>query len=260
MLERLRHHWPEYLMEAAGLGFFMISAGLFTTLLEYPTSPIRVAIADPLLRRILMGVTMGLTAIAIIYSPWGKQSGAHINPAVTLTFLRLGKIRLGDAVFYMLAQFAGGLAGVVLIAAIIGKPISDSHVNYVVTIPGSAGVGAAFFAELVMSYGLMLAILFATNRRQLASYTGILAGSLVGLYIIVEAPYSGMSINPARSFGSAFPANIWTGFWIYMTAPPLGMLLAAESYLRIRGAKSVICAKLHHENEKRCIFRCGYKK
>lgn len=79
-------------MEAWGLGLFMISAGLFGTLLWYPGSPLAELIPDGPMRRALMGVLMGLTAIGIIYSPWGQQSGAHINPAVTLTFWRLGKV------------------------------------------------------------------------------------------------------------------------------------------------------------------------
>ncbi len=89
-MNTLSRHWPEYLMEAASLGIFMISAGLVTVILEHPASPIWQVIPDPLFRRFVIGVAMGLTAIAIIYSPWGKQSGAHINPAVTLTFFRLG--------------------------------------------------------------------------------------------------------------------------------------------------------------------------
>ena len=91
-------HWPEYLLEAAGLGLFMISACLVTVLLEYPSSPVRQALPDPWVRRLLIGIAMGLTAISLIYSPLGKRSGAHLNPAVTLTFLRLGKIEPWDAV------------------------------------------------------------------------------------------------------------------------------------------------------------------
>src|SRR5687767_12327179 len=83
-VDALRRHWPEYLMEAAGLGLFMISAGLFGTLLFFPGSPLAESLPDPMARRALMGLIMGLTAIAIIYSPWGQQSGAHLNPAVTL--------------------------------------------------------------------------------------------------------------------------------------------------------------------------------
>src|SRR5438876_10499503 len=107
-------------METAGLGLCMISAALFATLLAHPASPVYQAIPDPLVRRGLIGIAMGLTAIGIIYSPWGQQSGAHLNPAVTLTFLRLRKIEPADAVGYVLAQFAGGIAGVLLAAAFIG--------------------------------------------------------------------------------------------------------------------------------------------
>lgn len=258
MREALTQHWPEYLMEAAGLGIFMISASVFVAILEYPASPIRQAIADPFLRRLLIGIAMGLTAIGIIYSPWGKQSGAHLNPAVTLTFFRLGKIEPWDASFYVLAQCVGGLAGVLLVAALLGSTIADPSVNYAVTVPGSKGPNAAFLAELFISFGLMLVVLVVSNQQSWAPWTGLFAGLLVATYITLEAPLSGMSMNPARSFASALPAWLWRGFWIYVTAPPLGMLLAAEVYLLIKGNSAVICAKLHHHNDKRCIFHCGY--
>ncbi len=259
MLENLTRHWPEYFMEAAGLGIFMVSACVFGTILEYPTSPIRQAIADPFLRRILMGLAMGLTAIAIIYSPWGKQSGAHINPSITLTFLRLGKVEPWDAVFYILAQFAGGLAGVLIALAALGRWLADPSVNYVATVPGPEGTAVAFLSELVISFILISVVLIATNTQNLARFTGLFAGILVATYISIEAPLSGMSMNPARTFGSALPAQVWTALWVYFTAPPLGMLFAAEVYLRLKGAHQVFCAKLHHQNNKRCIFRCGYK-
>ena len=259
MIKAAREHWPEYLMEAAGLGFFMISAGLFATILEHPDSLARQAIADPVIRRVFMGTAMGLTAIAIIYSPWGKQSGAHINPSVTLTFFWLGKMAKWDAVFYILAQFVGGLAGVLLVAGVIGEWLAAPQVNYVVTVPGTGGFGIAFFAELMISFFLMMVILFVTNTKSLARFTGIFAGVLIASYIALEAPLSGMSMNPARTFASALPAWIWSAFWVYLIAPPLGMLLAAEVYLRLSGTRQVICAKLHHYNEKRCIFRCGYQ-
>ena len=260
MSDALRRHWPEYLMEAAGLGLFMVSACLFATLLEHPGSPARQALPAPLLRRFLMGLAMGLTAIGIIYSPWGKQSGAHINPAVTLTFLRLGKVRPWDGLFYVIAQFTGGVAGIVVSAAILWPWIADAHVNYVATVPGAGGTGLAFLAELLISFGLMVTVLIASNGDRLARFTGLFAGILVATYITVEAPLSGMSMNPARTFGSALPGQVWTALWIYFTAPPLGMLLAAEAYRRVKGAHTVLCAKLHHHNDKRCIFRCGYEK
>src|SRR6266436_9020654 len=110
--ESLRLHWPEYLIEASLLGAFMVSACVFGALYEFPHSPVHQAITSGFLRRILMGMSMGMTAIAIIYSPWGKQSGAHINPSVTLAFFRLRKIRGWDAFFYIAAQFTGAALGV----------------------------------------------------------------------------------------------------------------------------------------------------
>jgi aquaporin Z len=245
-------------MEAAGLGLFMVSASSVTTALEYPHSPFHAIVPDPLLRRILIGICMGLTAIGIIYSPWGKQSGAHLNPAVTLTFFRLGRIEGIDAICYVIAQSLGGLIGALLSATALGMAIEHPAVNYVVTVPGEAGVLLAFIAELFISFGLMVTVLFISNHRTLAPFTGLVAGCLVATYISLEAPLSGMSMNPARTFASALPARLWTAFWIYLTAPPLGMLLAAEVYTRMKSLRRVYCAKLNHQNPKRCIFRCNY--
>ena len=136
--------------------------------------------------------------------------------------------------------------------------LSHPSVNYVATLPGAAGVRAAFFGEFLISLVLMTVILYASNTRTLSRYTGLFAGVLVAAYITFEAPISGMSMNPARTLGSAFWAHAWTALWIYFTAPPLGMLLAAELYVRLRGAHRVFCAKLHHHNAQRCIFRCDF--
>ena len=259
MLEALRHHWPEYLMEAAGLGIFMISACVFTAALEHPTSPIRHWIASDLIRRIIIGAGMGLTAIGLIYSPWGKQSGAHLNPSVTITFFRLGKLTRADAFFYVLAQFLGAYAGVLVSAFFLNRWISHPAVNYAVTVPGTKGEGIAFAAEFLISFVLMTAILFLSNSRTFPALAGVVAGILVATYITLEAPLSGMSMNPARTFGSALSAEVWKGWWIYFIAPPIGMLAAAEFYRWLAGANRIVCAKLHHQNSKRCIFRCGYR-
>jgi aquaporin Z len=259
LLNALRHHWPEYVMEGAELGLFMISACVFVVLLEYPTSPIHEALPDPTLRRVLIGVAMGVTAIGIIYSPLGQRSGAHFNPAVTLTFFRLGKVACWDAAFYGAAQFVGGLLGVVLSALILGELVAHPAVRYAATVPGRSGVGVAFLAEVMISCLQMTLVLRLSNTPRLARFTGLVAGAMVATYISLEAPYSGMSMNPARTFASALPAQIWTALWIYFTAPPLGMLVAAELYVRQYGLHHVFCAKLHHHNNQRCIFHCNWE-
>jgi aquaporin Z len=257
-VEPLRGHWPEYMMEGAGLGLFMISAAVVTAAFEYPYSPLHDLVFDPTMRRILIGLAMGLTAIGLIYSPWGKRSGAHLNPAVTLTFFRLGKVKGGDALWYVVAQFVGGTVGLWLAAQILGLAIEHPAVNYVVTVPGTDGAAIAFAAEAAISFGLMFVVLLVSNRPALNRWTGVFAGVLVATYIAVEAPLSGMSMNPARTFASAFPACLWTDYWIYLIAPLSGMLSAAECYVRTNGIHQVLCAKLHHHNSARCIFRCRY--
>ena len=255
-LASIRLHWPEYLMEASLLGAFMVSACVFGALYEFPQSPVHQAITSQLLRRMLMGLSMGLTAIAIIYSPWGKQSGAHINPSVTLTFFRLGKVKVWDAVFYIASQFAGAVLGVLLVGRFLGKELADPAVRYVVTVPGEHGPWIALLAEFVIGFGMMSTVLYFSNHHRLDRYTGLFAGLLVATYITIEAPFSGMSMNPARTLGSGFSAEIWSGLWVYLTAPPLAMLTAAEIYLWRKGRVAVKCCKLHHNNDKRCIF-CG---
>ena len=253
-----RRHWPEYVMEAWGLGLFMISACAFAVLLQHPSSPVPQAIPDATLRQSLMGAAMGLTNIANIYSPWGKRSGAHLNPCVTWTFYRLGKVNAADATFYAVAQFIGGIAGVLLASALLTGFVAHPAVNYVVTTPGPSGAIVAFVAEVIISFLLMSVVLRVSNNARLSRFTGLFAGALVMIYISLEAPLSGMSMNPARTLGSALPANTWTALWIYFTAPLLGMLLAAEVYVRRPGANQVFCAKYHHHNDKRCIFRCNF--
>src|SRR3954468_6003935 len=103
----VRSHWPLYAIEGALLGIFMVSACAVTALVEHPASPIRQAIQSALLRRAIIGLAMGATALLLIYNPLGKRSGAHMNPAMTLSFLRLRRIALIDAVFYIAAQFVG---------------------------------------------------------------------------------------------------------------------------------------------------------
>jgi aquaporin Z len=247
----------EYLAEALGLGLFMVSAGLVATALDSPRSPAHEWIGNADLRRVLAGIAMGLTAIGLIYSPWGKRSGAHLNPAVTLGFLWLGKIRARDAWGYITAQFIGGLVGVLLVAGLLGEAFAAPPVSYAATLPGAAGVVVAFAAELVISFGMLFLVLRIAAHPRHAPRAGLVAGALVTLYICVEAPLSGMSMNPARSFASAAPGALWNHLWIYFLAPPLGMCLAAAAF-RWREDRPAPCAKLVHDPATPCIH-CGHQ-
>jgi len=260
-MRKAAFHWPEYAIEAVNLGLFMVSAAAFASLLRHPSSPLAAAVGSLMpqpLQRAPMGLAMGLTAAAIIYSPLGRRSGAHMNPSVTLTFLRLGKIRPLDAAAYIAAQFVGGAAGILAATLLLRGLPSHPAINYVATVPGAAGLTIAFAGETAISFGMMLMVLSVSNTRQLARFTGAFAGVLIAIYITFEDPLSGMSMNPARTLGPALLSHTARWLWIYFTAPLLGMLLAAELYVRTIGAQRVRCAKLHHPAAGPCIFRCRF--
>jgi len=250
----LRHHWPEYAMELAELGSYLFVACVFATLLQHPASIVQQFISSGVARRALMGLAMGATAIAIVTSPWGKRSGGHFNPAITFTFYRLGKVEIWDTWFYVIAQFLGAIGGVTLAKYVLRGALAHDAVRYAVTVPGMYGSAVAFVAELTISFFLMITVLFATNQKRLAPYTAYFVGILIATYFTFEAPLSGMSTNPARTFGSALHANYWHALWIYFIAPSMGMLAAGELFLRVRGGAAPYCAKLHHANRERCIF------
>ena len=239
----LRSRWREGAIESALLALFMLSASAFTILLEHPASPVLRAVG-PITRHMLLGGAMGLTAISIFYSPWGRRSGAHINPATTLTMLRLGRVAPWDAMLYVPAQFAGAAAGMALASLLFGPLLAAPSVHYVVTRPGMRGAAIAFAAEALISSVLLTCVLWSNASERLKAYTGLFAGTLVATFIAIEAPLSGMSMNPARSFGSAAAAVDWTALWVYLTAPPLGMLAAAQLFLWRRGASATLCAKM----------------
>ena len=241
-------------MEIGEVGCYLLAACVFTALLQHPASIVRQVVSNNLARRALMGLLMGATTIAIVMSPWGKRSGGHFNPAITSTFYRLGKVEFWDAWFYVMAQFVGATIGVAIPRFFLRSALADQAVRYAVTEPGRYGSTAAFAGELTISFILMITVLFATNRTRLAPFTAYLVGALIAMYYTFEAPLSGMSTNPARTFGSAFHANYWHALWIYFIAPCLGMLAASEVFLRARGGAAPFCAKLHHANNQPCIF------
>lgn len=219
-------------MEAFGLSIFMISACFFGALLEAKGSYLHLAIPNGSIRLILMGVLMGLTALVIFYSPWTSPSGAQINPAVTISFLRLGTISKEDAFFYIIFQFIGGTITVYIMQALMGGMLTDPPVNSAVTVPGKGITTAtAGLTEFSIAFCMIIMILFTSASNKLKKYTRIFAGCFVCMYVIIAGPVSGFGMNPARTFASALPAHIWTAFWLYVLAPVAGMLLATEFFI-----------------------------
>lgn len=251
--ESMRTDWRAWAAEAGAIGAFMVAAIGATIALEHPASPIRRSLDDATVRRVLMGAAMGVTAIALIHSPLGARSGAHMNPAVTLGFLRLGRLGWRDAAAYVAAQCIGATAGTWFATRLFGSLVADPAVNFVVTQPGAAGPWAALGGELAIAFVMLSVVLYVSGRADTMAFTGVAAGLVVMACIVVEAPLSGMSMNPARSLGPAIVAGQFPAFWIYLTAPLAGMQLAAHLHAR-RATRG--CARLHHPSHVRCQF-CG---
>ena len=216
----MRAHWREYASEAAGLGLFMLSACVFGTALGHPASPVVRALPDPFARRMLMGLAMGLTAITLIYSPWGRLSGAHLNPATTLTFWRLGKVAGGDALAYAAAQVVGGVAGVVVANLMFGLPA----VNVSTTIRSSPGL---WLAEVVATFGLLL-VIFGVVRSRRASVAPFAVGAYIGgaYFFTASTSFANPAVTVARTLSNTFAGIAPASAPAFMGAQLAGAVIA----------------------------------
>ena len=234
--EALRAHGLLYVYEGAELATFMVAACAASVLLFHTGAHL-----NPWLARVGMGFAMGGTAVGIILSPAGKASGAQFNPAISLTFYRLGKIGPYDTVFYCVSHFVGAIAGVGLSVAAFGRVrLAEPNVHYITTVPGLGGVWGAFAAEFGMSAVLIVVVMFCSSREKLKRWTPWIMGTLIWSYVILLAPVSGFSMNPARTVGSSVWADVWTAVWVYFVAPVAGMLGGAEVYLRAQKDERVM--------------------
>jgi aquaporin Z len=260
LAEAFTAHWRFYLMEGVELGALMLSTCCFGTLLYSTDSPLSHLDLSRTLRSIVMGVAIATTTFLIIRSPFGRRSGAHFNPAITLTYFWLGRVHRWDAASYAMAQFVGGTTGVLAARWILGMSLSAPPVSYVVTVPGRHGIPAAFVGEYLLSVLLMGMVLYASNHRLFVRFTPLLVASLTVFYYTLSTSISGFSVNPARSFSSALFAWVWYGVWIYFLAPSIGMLTSAAIYIGSAGADRVYCAKVFHDLHAPCPFRCHFER
>lgn len=243
----------KYGIEAGCLALFMLLLSLAGIACEHPASPM-VTYLSPLARRIAMAIIAGTGLVGLAYSPWGKISGAHINPAVTLAYLHLKQIDLTTALCYIGAQLLGAFSGMLIAATLAGKYLAHPSVDFIATAPAHGNAWTAFGAELALSYALMMLILVTSGSREWSGRTGVCVGLFVTVFVVFEGPVSGMSLNPARSLGAAIFARDIKSIWVYLTAPPVGMLFAAETY-RLLGLAVAHYAAHQERSRRRAIER-----
>jgi aquaporin Z len=247
--------WRELVAEFAGTAL-LLAVGLSVVVVDFaPGLPVAGAVTDPDLRRLVTGLLFAATATALVYSPLGRISGGHFNPAVTLAFLHLRKITWPGAVGYAIAQVTGAVLGAYLVVLVWGRDATSVDVG--ATLPALGGPLAALAAEIAMTFALLLLVLTFVDRPRLMPFTAAAAGVLVVVLAFFGGPVSGTSLNPARSLGPALAADIWTWLWIYLLAPTVGALLAALYYGWRH--ETVACGKLIHDSAYTCRFLdCRY--
>ena len=255
--DALRRHWPEYAVEAGFLAVFILAAGIVSAWFQSPSGPGAVLLPDPAARRVVAGIAMGLALMAMIYSPWGRRSGAHLNPAITLAYLRLGKIGRWDALFYALAQIAGAAVAVALLRnGVLLPAATQPSLLSASLVPANEWV--AFMTELLLSASTMLLILFTSNHASWFRWTGVLYGLLAIAIVACAGPLSPFGLNVAQLLAVDASGDPASAKWLNLLPSLLGMQLAVEGYRLFTGRSQVLCAKLAHNTRGKCIFRCQH--
>jgi aquaporin Z len=208
-------------------------------------SPVERLVPGAAMRRFLTGGLFGSVATLIAISPLGKVSGAHINPAVTLAFWLEGKLAWRDATLYVLAQFAGAVAGAL---PLLAWGAMGQSMSFGATVPGQGmPVWAALMGEAGVTFLLVMTIFTTAAHPRTRNFTPFTMPILFSVLVWLEAPVSGTSANPARSFGPALIAGVFDHQWIYFVGPSLGAILAIGVIrLEALGLPRVTVARLFH--------------
>ncbi len=248
-------HWPEYGAELIGTAF-LVFVGLSAVVFDFGKGlPPSTLIPDASLRRLVTGLIFAGSGSLVAISPFGRLSGAHINPSVSLAFWAHGKMRHHDIIGYIGGQFLGAILGEALLVLVWGNYAAS--VGDGMTLPGAGyPLWLVFLAELALTALLVLAIFTCVSTQRFMRWTPLVTWLLVATMVWLEAPISGTSLSPARSFGPALFAGIWTQQWLYYIAPPLGALLAVGLYrLLAAGEHDVVTGKLFHVPQYRSVFK-----
>jgi MIP family channel proteins len=171
--------------------------------------------------------------LMLVIVSFGAVSGGHVNPAVTVAQALLRRIGPLDALTYIFMQLAGAVAGALvckLILPDIGRPV-----DYGATVIAPSFLGDKVFiavlVEAIGAFGLMWAIMATmVSKNARRDWAGLVIGSALGLGVLVFAPLTGASFNPARSFGPALVSGNFSDYWVYVVGPVIGMIIAAFGY------------------------------
>ncbi|MFI1455482.1 MIP/aquaporin family protein [Streptomyces roseus] len=227
-----RDGWPLY--EFALTATLMFAVVTVMRWVLDPASPL--VLADLRTALLVVGAITGTMVFGLIRSPWGRLSGAHMNPAITLALWRLKAFPGRSVAVYVLAQLSGSFAGTVLARLAWGPAVARVGYGAVAAAPSWNG-WAVFAAEGACLVLITLMIGFFLARPARERWFPWVLALLVCAIIAVLGPLSGGAANPARQFGPALMSGTTTGLWIYLLAPALGAALGAAAHRRISPSK-----------------------
>lgn len=239
--------WPLFVSELVGTALLVL-VGLSLIIVMFGTgSPLPAMIPDEGVRRLITGFLFGTTGAVIALSRIGKVSGAHINPAVSVGFWLMGKLAAPLALGYVIAQLLGGLLGAI---PLLAWGDMGQSVAFGATSPGPGySATSALLGEVVTTFAMVALLCVFLGFRESRRFTPALFPFLYSVMVFLEAPISGTSTNPARSFGPAVVSGTWDAWWIYWIGPLLGMLGALVACSAL--ADRIEVAKLYHFDDDR---------
>ncbi|MBW3648344.1 MAG: aquaporin family protein [Actinobacteria bacterium] len=184
----------------------------------------------------MVALSFGLVVALVVYA-FGTTSGAHINPAVTVTLAAKGRFPWKDAGPYVLAQLAGSVVGALLVVAAFGRSSVDTSTAGAVAFGEGVGYPQAILVEALATFLLLLTIFaLAVDTRAPVGWAGLMIGLSVTCLVLVFGPLTGAAVNPARAFGpfvgaAAFGGDVpWSQLPAYVVGSLIGGLAAALSY------------------------------
>lgn len=244
--------WRLYLSEFVGTGL-LIFLGLNLVIFMFGAGSIMGELIPSVkVRQAITGFLFGSIGAGIALSPVGRESGAHINPVVTMAFWLFKKIDHHTALWYVIAQMLGGIAGAL---PLVWWGERGESISFGATLPGAGfPITTVLLGEIITTFTMVSLLIIFLGFRETRRYTPAIFPILYCIMVPLEADISGTSTNPARSLGPALVSGAWQGWWIYYAGPFIGALLAslACSFM----AKRIGVAKIYHfDSDRDGLFR-----
>jgi aquaporin Z len=238
-------HWVEWGCELVGTTLLLLG-GLSAVCADFaPGSPVASVVRDHSLRLLITGLLFGGTGSLVAVSPFGRRSGAHLNPALSLAFWRRGHMHPHDLVGYVSAQVVGAFTGTALVRWLWGGKARAVHLGITEPRHGLGPLAAASI-EAFMTMALVGVILIMVSSATTATWTPVAVWLVVAVLVWQGAPWTGTSLNPARSLAPAVLLPDTANLWVYIVGPLAGALLAVEAFKLVPGMDTRT-AKLFHD-------------